>query len=106
MNMYKDHLQKQYKDRVTYWTFRSESQEGMRPDGSTCLTLVIDSMDHSKFGLPKSTSMAAKDFANLVKPTLSTTAIIAHGYGFFVLLGSLLDNIFYTVRVLVMSDSP
>ncbi|CAK9076763.1 unnamed protein product, partial [Durusdinium trenchii] len=84
MEYFRGHLQTQYKDRCRYWKNRSESIQGPLPDGSARLTLIIDSVDHSKFMLPRSLATQAKCFSNFIRPTLSTTAIICHGYGLFV----------------------
>lgn len=80
--LYKLHLEKQYEDRTTYWTNRTNSRSKHLEDGSRTLTITIDSMDHSKFAFPRAMAMTAKEFSTFIRPTLACTAVISHGYSF------------------------
>ena len=74
------HLAKQYSDRLAYWRNRTHSRlHEMRPDGTFVITLIVDSIDHSKFVWPKSTYMAAKEFGRFIRPHLSVTCALVHG---------------------------
>ena len=78
---YRRHLSVQYQDRVTYWKSRSLSRLGMMADDRRTISIVLDSIDHSKFPLPKAFCLSAKCFGGFVRPTLSITAAIIHGVG-------------------------
>lgn len=80
LQVYKNHLEKQYADRTTYWESRGRARLGTNADGSRHLTLALDSMDHSKFAYPRDMSMTSKEFSNWVRPTLSVTGILNHGH--------------------------
>ena len=80
MKEYTSHLSRQYRDRVVYWQSRSESRLGLLPDGGGVLTLVVDSMDKSKYRYPRSAICSSKEFSNMVRPVLDMTAVIAHGH--------------------------
>ena len=84
--LFKQHLARQYRDRCEYWKNRSDSRTGMRDDGYISITCIVDSIDHSKFQYPKSLGLTGKEFATMVKPTLQTTCVIAHGYGCYLYL--------------------
>ena len=70
------HLEKQYQDRIRYWQARSESKLGEKPDGTRLIAVPIDSIDHSKFAVPRSPSMSSKTFAQFIRPCLGGD----HGY--------------------------
>lgn len=80
--LYREHLRRQYCDRVCYWKARGLSRlREMAGDGSVRkITVIVDSMDHSKFAVPKAVALHSKDFAQFLRPTLSTTCVIIHGY--------------------------
>ncbi|CAK9011591.1 Modification methylase ScrFIA [Durusdinium trenchii] len=80
LQVYKNHLEKQYADRTTYWESRGRARLGTNADGSRHLTLALDSMDHSKFAYPRDMSMTSKEFSNWARPTLSVTGILNHGH--------------------------
>lgn len=86
MLLYRQHLQRQYKDRICYWSLRSQSRLTARSDGANVLTLCVDSIDHMKFPYPKSQILEGKEFANFLRPTLQCTCILAHGRGVFLYL--------------------
>lgn len=74
------HLQQQFEDRQVYWTNRSLSRIGQDIDGEKVVTLIIDSMDRSKWAIPRSEVLAAKSFNGLHRPVLDCAGIIAHGH--------------------------
>ena len=74
------HMKKQFSDRECYWNYRSLSRIGSDVDGQSTLTLIIDSMDHAKWSLPRTAVMAAKQFNNVVRPHMECCAVIAHGH--------------------------
>lgn len=80
MALYQAHLRKQYEDRCQYWTARSASKFGETSMEPRKITAIIDSMDHSKFAFQKSLALHSKAFAQFIRPTLSTTCCILHGY--------------------------
>ena len=80
LEMFKAHLRRQYQDRVVYWKNRSESRTGELPSSVRKVTVTIDSIDHQKFPLPKSLSMNSKDFSGFIRPTLSVTCQLIHGF--------------------------
>ena len=72
----REHLRMQYADRCLYWSLRWASQRG----NLNLLTVIIDSMDKSKFGLPQwPHGQKPKLVDELVRPTLTLTGCIAHG---------------------------
>ena len=46
----------------------------------TEITMILDSMDAQKHSWPRSRSMASKEFASFVRPRLSSTTLIMHGF--------------------------
>ena len=80
MAIFRRHLEKQYQDRIRYWQARSESKLGEKPDGTRLIAVTIDSIDHSKFAIPRSPSMSSKTFAQFIRPCLGVTMAIVHGY--------------------------
>eukprot|EP00435_Cladocopium_sp_Y103_P043325 s2636_g12.t1 len=74
------HMKKQFSDRECYWNYRSLSRIGSDVDGQSTLTLIIDSMDHAKWSLPRTAAMAAKQFNNVVRPHMECCAVIVHGH--------------------------
>ena len=70
------HLRDQYADRCLYWGTRWASRQFM-----DILTIIIDSMDKSKFGLPRFDYHRMPKFLEpLIRPRLVCTAAIAHGW--------------------------
>ena len=86
MLLYRQHLARQYKDRICYWNLRTQSRLTARSDGANVLTLCVDSIDHMKFPYPKSQVLDGKEFANFLRPTLQCTCVLAHGQGVFLYL--------------------
>ena len=84
LTLYRNHLKRQYNDRVHYWKNRSESRVGDLPNGIRKITCIIDSIDQATFPLPKSLSMSSKDFAGYIRPCLGVTAQIIHGFAMVV----------------------
>lgn len=84
--LYRQHLDRQYRDRMAYWSSRSLSRLGMQSDGRQTVVITIDSMDHSKYAYPRSLAMCSKDFSTFIKPTLTCTAALIHGFGVVIIL--------------------
>ena len=84
--LFKQHLNRQYRDRTYYWRQRSESLLGMTDSGLITVCLILDSIDHGTFQYPKHMGLLAKEFSTFCKPTLGTTCVIAHGYGCYLYL--------------------
>ena len=80
LQLYQAHLRRQYADRCVYWKARADSKLGELSSTTRRITAIIDSMDHSKFGVPKSVAIFSKQFGQFIRPTLSTTCCIIHGY--------------------------
>lgn len=78
--LYQEHLRSQYQCRMKYWELRSLSRMGMQSDSTCQIVLAIDTMDHSKYAYPRDLAVASKDFASWVRPTLSATGCIVHGW--------------------------
>ena len=65
----------QYMDRCLYWSLRWASRHG----SFNVLTIIIDSMDKSKFGIPQwPNGVKPKMLGELVRPTFTLTGCIAH----------------------------
>ena len=70
------HYADQYADRCLYWALRHASR--MRDN---VLVIIIDSMDKAKFAWPRYPwARLPKNLEGLIRPRLSLTAAIAHGY--------------------------
>ena len=70
------HYADQYADRCLYWSLRHASR--MRDN---VLVIIIDSMDKAKFAWPRYPwARLPKNLEGLIRPRLSLTAAIAHGY--------------------------
>lgn len=80
MLVYRSHLKKQYSDRCEYWKTRGESRLGEKSDGIRVVACTVDSMDHSKFAVPRAAAMAAKTFGQFIRPCLGCTMILLHGF--------------------------
>eukprot|EP00435_Cladocopium_sp_Y103_P040428 s301_g11.t1 len=62
-----------------YWRLRGLSRLRQLSDGRQVVCVAIDTVDHSKFVVPKSLAMQAKDFSQFLKPSLTVTASLIHG---------------------------
>lgn len=87
MKHYKRHLARQYADRLSYWRLRAQSRLVLHSqlqlvDDVIDVCMMLDSVDHQKFPLPKSEIMYAKSFSKFIRPTLQLTACICHGHSF------------------------
>jgi hypothetical protein len=72
-----DHMRSQWLDRQVYWRMRSLSRTG------SCLCLITDGMDRSKFCLPV-WGRSPKGVADRIRrPCLEVSATIVHGVGVF-----------------------
>ena len=70
------HYADQYADRCLYWALRHASR--MRDN---VLVIIIDAMDKAKFAWPRYPwARLPKNLEGLIRPRLSLTAAIAHGY--------------------------
>lgn len=77
------HLCGQFQDRKVYWELRTRAKREL-----DILTVITDSMDKSKFALPRyNEGRAPKDIANLHRPTSELTAALIHGRIIFVAVG-------------------
>lgn len=85
MQMYKNHLQRQYRDRQVYWGHRArsriESTSGAPP---THISMICDGMDQAKHCYPKGEALNAKEFGSWARPRLQSTTAIAHGHSILV----------------------
>lgn len=71
------HLRDQYLDRCIYWSLRWAS----RQHDLGVLTVIIDSMDKTKFAWPRlDLKRLPKELEHLQRPRLVLTAALAHGY--------------------------
>ena len=77
------HLSGQFADRACYYECRSRS----RSSPSDLLCIISDSMDRSKFSLPRfHRGRVPKDIENLKRPSCEMTTQIAHGVGIYTYL--------------------
>ena len=73
----KAHLQGQYSDRAIYWALREASK--LKVDSILCI--IIDSMDKSKFAIPRwPWGRNPKLLEGFVRPVITVTAVMAHGF--------------------------
>ncbi len=86
MRLYRLHLDRQYRDRMAYWSSRSLSRLGLQSSGGQTIVITVDSMDHSKYSYPKSMAMGSKDYSNFIRPTLTCTAALVHGFATVIVL--------------------
>ena len=78
--MWQRHLDRQYNDRMVYWNARAASRHGYDREGLRTLCLIMDSMDRSKFALPRTAALQSKEMAGLERPRLDCTAVLSHGH--------------------------
>lgn len=50
------------------------------------MVITLDSMDHAKYSYPKGVALSSKEFNSFVRPCLTCTAAIIHGYATIVVL--------------------
>lgn len=74
--LYHTHLLAQYRDRQVYWSLRGSSR--LRVYGH--VVLIQDGMDQAKFMFPRGEALQAKDLSTLIRPRLSITGVLAHGW--------------------------
>lgn len=84
--LYKNHLERQYKDRTVYWAGRALSRMGIQSTGAQSITITVDSMDHCKYSYPKGLALHSKDFASFIRPCLTCTAAVIHGFATLIVL--------------------
>ena len=88
MAAFRQHLRQQYHDRTMYWRSCSLSRlGGLGEDMTRTISICLDSIDHSKFPLPKSAAMGSKCFAGYIKPSLTVTGVLLHGLAAFLVVG-------------------
>ena len=82
------HLDRQYSDRVQYWNCRASSRLGSF-DAAGCQTLcvIVDSMDRSKWAIPRAAALGTKELGGLQRPVLDLTCMLAHGVACGVFMG-------------------
>ena len=73
--LYNQHLQQQWRDRLIYWRVRALSRE--RDGGWLCI--MIDGADQAKFRVLKAQRWPS-DFDNVYRPQLQVVGCLAHGY--------------------------
>ena len=87
LQLYKDHLARQYKDRQCYWAHRSKSRiEATSGHQISHVSCILDGMDQSKHCYPRSQCLQAKEFNTWVRPRLQSTTLICHGHSILVAL--------------------
>ena len=75
------HLERQYKDRTTYWDSRMESRlKTTLSSGMQTISAIVDGLDHSKMRWPRSFACNSKEWGQFVRPNLDLTACIIHGH--------------------------
>ena len=80
--MLKEHQMHQYHDRVLYWSLRFASKIN-----NDVLVIIIDDMDHSKFGWPRfDFRKPSHELDNIVRPTVTFTGALAHGFGTYMFM--------------------
>eukprot|EP00438_Fugacium_kawagutii_P023129 Skav208786 [mRNA] locus=scaffold931:204460:215795:- [translate_table: standard] len=84
--MYRRHLDRQYRDRMAYWSSRTLSRLGPQSSGDRTVVITLDSMDHAKYSYPKGLALQSKDFNSFIRPCLTCTAAIIHGYATIIVL--------------------
>ena len=97
------HMLRQYEDRKEYWSNRAASRLGADIHGEKVLTLIIDSMDRSKWLLPRSSALQSKSFAQFSRPCLDCTGVLVHGkfFGIYFSEPHIRKSSDWTVEVLV-----
>ena len=80
LQLYQQHLEKQYRDRSVYWSSRSISRTPMTGGGTHSVCIISDAIDHSKFRYPRAKIFNSKEFDKLIRPTMDMTCAICHGH--------------------------
>jgi len=79
-----EHHRAQYRDRLLYWNLRLASQ-----CDSDVLVIIIDAMDKAKFAWPRwPWHRRPKDLAEVIRPKMNFTAVLAHGYLAYLFMSS------------------
>ena len=80
----RQHQSDQYADRVLYWSLKQSSM-GCKDT----LVVIIDDMDKSKFVWPRfGFRKPPHEMDNLIRPSLTFTCAIAHGWGTYLFMGN------------------
>ena len=77
---YGAHLRRQYMDRCIYWQARASSRLKGLSRNILTICMIIDSIDHQKLRWPRALCLQSKDFNNFVRPHLTCTGVLVHGY--------------------------
>lgn len=80
LQLYQQHLEKQYRDRSVYWSSRSISRTPMTGGGTHSVCIISDAIDHSKFRYPRAKIFNSKEFDEFIRPTMDMTCAICHGH--------------------------
>ncbi len=82
-----EHLERQYRDREVYWRTRARSRFGILPSGGVDISIIIDSMDRSKYKYPRTSVLQAKELQDFRRPAMDVTGVIVHGHMVMLALG-------------------
>ena len=92
LELYKQHLKKQYQDRQCYWAHRAQSRtEAASNTPVKMVSLIIDGMDAAKHAYPRGEALQSKEFNSWSRPRMQNTTVIAHGHA--VLIGLSPQNV-------------
>ncbi|CAK9111480.1 Uncharacterized protein SCF082_LOCUS51747 [Durusdinium trenchii] len=81
LRFWNEHMELQFADRQVYWSNRAMSRLGQDQNGARTITIICDSMDHSKWCVPRSSVVASsKAFQQLHRPYLTCTGVLVHGH--------------------------
>ena len=78
--LYGKHIQHQYSDRTVYWESRTQSRLNYLSQGHRLVCVILDGMDKSKYRLPRSLCMHAKDFSSFIRPSIDVHGVLMHGH--------------------------
>ena len=74
------HLARQYRDRQIHWESRSMSRISASSWCPAIVAAILDSMDAAKHSWPFCQAMQSKEFASWVRPRMSSTTLLIHGF--------------------------
>lgn len=85
LQLYQQHLRRQYRDRQQYWQCRAVSRlQASSGEPVSRVSMILDSMDQAKHCYPRSESMGSKEFQQFYKPKMMNTSVIIHGHAVLV----------------------
>lgn len=89
---YSKHLLAQWQDRMVYWSaralscqwaeFKHASTAAAASVQNSCLTIIADGMDQSKFKVPRLDGVKVKALDTFIRPALHVSGFWAHGHRF------------------------